>query len=112
MTSMDDTVDELLELSFRIRVKPNCKDAPLVRYLKKFSPSKRKDMILRALRLCFLVEAVKEDSELSRVDAKKLLASLERTFFDQSLNIGGEDFSASFHLFNEPSNGSKIDRAK
>ena len=92
---------ELIELSFRYRIKPHSKDAPLFRYLKKFKPTERKGMILKALRAVYLIEALKEDDELDLVDKKKLVRELEKVFFDENLKINGQGISASLSVISD-----------
>lgn len=92
------TERDLIELSFRYRTKPDSKDAPLFRYLKKFKPTVRKQMILKALRACYLIEAVKADEELDKVDKKRLLRHLEKVYFDENLEINGEGVEASLSV--------------
>ena len=89
---------ELIELSFRYRIKPHSKDAPLFRYLKKFKPTERKKMILKALRAVYLIEALNEDDELDLVDMEKLVEHLEEVFLDGEWEINGQGISVSMSV--------------
>ncbi|HLO51042.1 MAG TPA: hypothetical protein VK211_21690 [Kamptonema sp.] len=92
------TERDLIELSFRYRTKPGSKDAPLFRYLKKLKPTERKQMILKALRACYLIEAVKADEELDKVDKRKLVRHLEKVYFDETLVLNGEGVEAYLNV--------------
>jgi hypothetical protein len=89
------SASDLTDLSFRYRIKSSSKDSYLFRYLKKFRPSERQRMVLRALRFCYLADALEEYSQIESMDQSKLFDHLEEEFLNNRLDISGVEQSAT-----------------
>ncbi|NJK50497.1 hypothetical protein HC931_22355 [Candidatus Gracilibacteria bacterium] len=74
---------EKMDLNFRYRPNVDSPDAILIRYLKSYKPSTRKELILKALRAFYLVAAYGEFGSInSPSELESLARSLKETYGD------------------------------